>query len=166
MVDDIILADTCAGCHIMRNLRNCFMMKQSTNCAVSGIGGADNKSISTHVGYLSILLKCYDQEKGKDSTVWIEGDASAGQNVICLPDSPLTILSLNILYANGFRTNGDCSEMWHKYCPHKRVTTFKKHNLPYFKIAKGDDREEEDPDVKAVVFQAAVKQNKKENNKL
>ena len=37
MVDEIYLADTRAGCHITRNLRNCFMMKQSSNYAVSGI---------------------------------------------------------------------------------------------------------------------------------
>ena len=112
-VDDIILADTCAGCHIMRNLRNFFSMKQSTNWAVSGIGGADNKSMSTRAGYLSILLKWYDRKTGKDSTLWIEGNQSPEPNVVVLPDSPLNILSLNILYANGFRTNGDCSEMWH-----------------------------------------------------
>ena len=82
----------------------------------------------------------------------IVGDASAEPNVVCLPDSPLGILPLNILYANGFRTNGDCCEMWHKCCPHKRVTIFKKGNLSYFRIAKADDREEDLPDVKAVVF--------------
>ena len=141
LVDDICLADTCAGCLITRNLRNCFMMKQSSNYAVGGIGGADNKSISTHVGYLSVLPKCVDKKTGKDSTLWIQGDASAEPNVAILPDSPLNILSLNILYANGFRTNGNCSEMRHKYCPHKRVTIFKKDNLSYFKIAKIDDRD-------------------------
>ena len=104
MVDEIYLADTCAGCHITRILRNCFVMVQSSNYAVSGIGGADNRSISTHVGYLSILLKCYGQKTGKAPTLRIQGDASAEPNVVCLPDSPLNILSLSILYDNGFRT--------------------------------------------------------------
>ena len=39
MVDDIYLADTRAGCHITRNLRNCYKMVVSSNYAVSGIGG-------------------------------------------------------------------------------------------------------------------------------
>ena len=42
LADDIYRADTCADCHITRNLRNCFMMKHSSNYAVSGIVGADN----------------------------------------------------------------------------------------------------------------------------
>ena len=95
-----------------------------------------------------------------------EGNASSEPNVVVLPDSPLNILSLNILYANGFKTNGDCSEMWHDQCPHKRVKIYKKDNLSYFKIAKVDDQEEDIPDVGKVVFKAAVKQAKKENNKL
>ena len=41
MVDNIYLADTCAGCHITRNLRNCCMTVKSSNYAVSLIGGAD-----------------------------------------------------------------------------------------------------------------------------
>ena len=69
MVDEIYLADTCAGCHNTRNLRNCFMMVKSSSYAVSGIGGADNKSVSIHVSYLSILLKCYDLRTGKNSTL-------------------------------------------------------------------------------------------------
>ena len=118
--------------------------------AVSGSGGADNKSMSTHVGYLSILLKCHDRKACKDSPLWIEGNQSSEPNVVVLPDSPLNILSLNILYANGFRTNVDCSGMWHNQCPHRRVTIYKKDNLSYFKIAKVDDREEDLPDVNAV----------------
>ena len=121
VVDDIILADTCAGCHILRNLSNCFTMIKYTSWEVSGIGGADNKSMSTHVGYLSILLKCYDTKTVKDSTLWIIGNSSSEPNVVVVPDSPLIILSLNILYDHGFRTNGDCSEMWHKECTHNRV---------------------------------------------
>ena len=152
MVDDIYLADTCAGCHSTRNLRNCFMMLRSSNYAVSGIGGTDQKSVSTHASNLIVLLNCYDRKTGKDSTLWIQGDASAEPNAVCLPDSPLNILSLKILYDNMLRSNGDCSKMWHKFCPHKRVTIYKKNNLSYFKIAKADARDidkEENPDVMA-----------------
>ena len=58
----------------------------------------------------------------------------------------------HLTFDNGFRTSGDCSEMWHKFCPHKRVTIHKKNNLSYFKIAKADARDidkEENPDVMA-----------------
>ena len=86
----------------------------------------------------------------------------------CLPNSPLNILSLNILYDNGLHTNGTCLEMWHKNCPHKRVPIYKKNNLSYFKIAKADDRDrerEEHPDVLAYeVFPAAARSSKKVNN--
>ena len=105
----------------------------------------------------------------KDSTFWIQGGTSAEPNVVCLPVSPLNILSLNILYANNFRTNGDCSEIWHTSCPHRRVTIYKKNNLSYFKIVKANYRDiekEEYPDVMPVVFPAAVKSSKKANNKL
>ena len=57
MVDVIYLADTRAGCHITRNLRNCYKMVVSSNYAVSGIGGTDQNSVSTHVGYLSIFFE-------------------------------------------------------------------------------------------------------------
>ena len=89
--------------------------------------------------------------------------------MVCLTDSPLNILSLNILYDNGFCTNSNCSGMWQKFCPNKRVAIYKKSNLSYFKIANADDRgidEEEHPDVMAVLFQAAVKSSKKVNNNL
>ena len=34
--------------------------------------------------------------------------------MVVLPDSPLNMLPLNVLYDHGFVTNGNCTEMWHK----------------------------------------------------
>ena len=67
--------------------------------------------------------------------------------MVVLPDAPLNILSLNVLYDHGFVTNGKFTEMWHKDCTHKRVKIYKKNNLSYFKVARIADRQEEIQDV-------------------